>query len=348
MTKDDLAAIKNKLNQFEHTLLRENWANKLLVKKKGQLEIVIPFAATEVNQALGEFIKTDPKLTAIHISQRIASMKVTHKAPLKTIKNIIVVSSAKGGVGKSTTAVNLALALQAQGAKVGMLDADIYGPSLPLMLNAQNKTPVSKDGKMMEPVMAHGLATNSIGYLIADEEAMVWRGPMASKAFSQLLNETNWGELDYLVIDMPPGTGDIQLSLAQQFPVTGAVIITTPQDLALIDAIKGVMMFRRVQLPVIGIVENMSYHICSNCGHHDAIFGEGGARKLAEKQGTELLGELPLATEIRASIDQGMPTVIAEPNSEFAKRYIELAAKTASELYWQGEVLPEQIAINIG
>ena len=194
------------------------------------------------------------------------------------MKNIIAVSSGKGGVGKSSTAVNLALALAAEGAKVGILDADIYGPSIPTMLGAENQRPTSPDGTHMAPIMSHGLATNSIGYLVTDDNAMVWRGPMASKALMQMLQETLWPDLDYLVLDMPPGTGDIQLTLAQNIPVTGAVVVTTPQDIALIDAKKGIVMFEKVEVPVLGIVENMSMHICSNCGHHEPIFGTGGAR----------------------------------------------------------------------
>ncbi|GAL04886.1 scaffold protein for [4Fe-4S] cluster assembly ApbC MRP-like [Photobacterium aphoticum] len=257
----------------------------------------------------------------------------------------MVVSSAKGGVGKSTTSVNLALGLQAQGAKVGLLDADIYGPSVPMMLGTVDEKPVSADGKMMMPIESCGLYTNSVGYLVPADSATIWRGPMASKALSQIITETWWPDLDYLVIDMPPGTGDIQLTLAQQIPVTGAVVVTTPQDLALADAIKGVSMFHKVDVPVLGVVENMSYHICSQCGHHEPIFGTGGAARMAEEYAVPLLAQLPLHIKIREDIDNGKPTVAASPDSEQAQAYIQLAGAVASRLYWQGTPVTEQITI---
>ena len=260
------------------------------------------------------------------------------------VKNIIAVSSGKGGVGKSSTAVNLALALAAEGAKVGILDADIYGPSIPTMLGAENQRPTSPDGTHMAPIMSRGLATNSIGYLVTDDNAMVWRGPMASKALMQMLQETLWPDLDYLVLDMPPGTGDIQLTLAQNIPVTGAVVVTTPQDIALIDAKKGIVMFEKVEVPVLGIVENMSVHICSNCGHHEPIFGTGGAEKLAEKYHTQLLGQMPLHISLREDLDKGTPTVISRPESKFTAIYRQLADRVAAQLYWQGEVIPGEIS----
>ena len=263
---------------------------------------------------------------------------------MPNVKNIIAVASGKGGVGKSTTAVNLALALAAEGAKVGLLDADIYGPSIPDMLGVEDQRPTSPDGTHMAPIIAHGLATNSIGYLVTEDNAMVWRGPMASKALMQLLNETLWPELDYLVLDMPPGTGDIQLTLAQNVPVTGAVVVTTPQDIALIDARKGIVMFEKVNVPVLGVVENMSMHICSECGHHEAIFGTGGAEKLAQQYHTQLLSQLPLHISLREDLDNGEPTVIRRPESEFTGLYRQLANRVAAQLYWQGEVIPEDIA----
>lgn len=339
--------IIKRLQQFSHPLLPSDWADTLLRIKGGQAQVVVPFASQALCRELQAWLGEQQDLPAIEVKQSIAPLSVAGKTPIVGVKNLLVIFSNKGGVGKSATAVNLALALQQQGAKVGLLDADIYGPSLPTMLGSQAQTPQSQDGKMMEPVMAHGLATNSIGYLVPDAEAMVWRGPMAAKAFSQLVNETHWGGLDYLVVDMPPGTGDIQLSLAQQFPVTAAIVVTTPQDLALIDALKGVVMFNKVKVPVLGVVENMSYHVCSRCGQHEAIFGEGGAATLAKEQGIALLGQIPLASAIRQDIDGGTPTVVASPDSEHAKRYQALAAEVASRLYWQGEEQLEQIAVQL-
>ena len=251
-----------------------------------------------------------------------------------------LMAAADGAIGL----LSLALALAAEGAKVGILDADIYGPSIPTMLGAENQRPTSPDGTHMAPIMSHGLATNSIGYLVTDDNAMVWRGPMASKALMQMLQETLWPDLDYLVLDMPPGTGDIQLTLAQNIPVTGAVVVTTPQDIALIDAKKGIVMFEKVEVPVLGIVENMSVHICSNCGHHEPIFGTGGAEKLAEKYHTQLLGQMPLHISLREDLDKGTPTVISRPESEFTAIYRQLADRVAAQLYWQGEVIPGEIS----
>ena len=278
-----------------------------------------------------------------NIKYNIATLKRanSHHA-INNIKNIIAISSGKGGVGKSSTAVNLALALQKQGAKVGILDADIYGPSIPTMLGTEKEQPLTPDNKHMSAIMAYGLASNSIGYLVDTDGAMVWRGPMASKALLQILQDTLWPELDYLVIDMPPGTGDIQLTLAQNIPVTAAVIVTTPQDIALIDAQKGITMFNKVNIPTIGIIENMSYHICENCGHHEAIFGEDGAKRLAEKYQTKLLGQMPLHRLLRQDLDSGQPTVVSHPDSEFTQLYCNIAAQVASQLYWQGEtILPD-------
>lgn len=256
----------------------------------------------------------------------------------------VVASIAPWNYPLMMAAWKLAPALAAEGAKVGILDADIYGPSIPTMLGAENQRPTSPDGTHMAPIMSHGLATNSIGYLVTDDNAMVWRGPMASKALMQMLQETLWPDLDYLVLDMPPGTGDIQLTLAQNIPVTGAVVVTTPQDIALIDAKKGIVMFEKVEVPVLGIVENMSVHICSNCGHHEPIFGTGGAEKLAEKYHTQLLGQMPLHISLREDLDKGTPTVISRPESEFTAIYRQLADRVAAQLYWQGEVIPGEIS----
>jgi ATP-binding protein involved in chromosome partitioning len=251
--------------------------------------------------------------------------------PLQGIKNIIAVASGKGGVGKSTTAVNLALALQAEGAKVGILDADIYGPSQPRMLGVHGQ-PVSPDGKSLDPMMGHGLQAMSIGFLVEEETPMIWRGPMVTQALEQLLNDTNWKDLDYLVVDLPPGTGDTQLTLAQRIPVSGAVIVTTPQDIALLDARKGLKMFEKVDVPVLGIVENMSVHICSNCGHAEPIFGEGGGERMAKEHNVELLGQLPLDIHIREQADGGTPTVVADPDGQVAIIYREIARKMAARL----------------
>ncbi|MEZ5541635.1 MAG: iron-sulfur cluster carrier protein ApbC [Pseudomonadota bacterium] len=250
---------------------------------------------------------------------------------IEGIKNIIAVASGKGGVGKSTTAVNLALALSAEGAQVGILDADIYGPSQPRMLGVQGK-PESLDGKSLEPMNSYHLQAMSIGFLIDEETPMIWRGPMVTQALQQLLNDTNWKDLDYLVVDLPPGTGDIQLTLAQQVPVSGAVIVTTPQDIALLDARKGLKMFQKVEVPVLGIVENMSIHICSKCGHEEHIFGEGGGVRMAEQNDVDFLGALPLDKRIREETDSGKPTVVAEPDSRIAQIYREIARRTAAKL----------------
>ena len=247
------------------------------------------------------------------------------------VKNIIAVASGKGGVGKSTTAVNLALALAAEGASVGMLDADIYGPSQPTMLGITGR-PESKDGKRLEPMEGHGIQAMSIGFLIDVETPMVWRGPMVTQALEQLLNETNWRDIDYLVVDLPPGTGDIQLTLAQRVPVTGAVIVTTPQDIALMDARKGLKMFEKVNIPILGIVENMSLHICSKCGHEEHMFGEGGGERMSKDYGVELLGALPLDISIREQADSGKPTVVADPDGRVAEIYRQIARRVAVKI----------------
>lgn len=251
------------------------------------------------------------------------------------VKNIIAIASGKGGVGKSTTAVNLAYALMAEGAKVGILDADIYGPSIPTLLGLKNAKPSSEDGKLMSPLMAHGLSAMSIGFLVDEKDATVWRGPMASGAFNQLLNETAWPELDYLLIDMPPGTGDIQLTLAQKVPVAAAVIVTTPQDIALIDAAKGVAMFDKVKVPVLGIIENMSYHVCENCGHKSHIFGEDGGVQMAASKQTQLLGQLPLDINIRQDADFGHSELIENSTGDIACLYRRIARNIAGQLFLQ-------------
>jgi ATP-binding protein involved in chromosome partitioning len=252
---------------------------------------------------------------------------------LKGVKHLICVASGKGGVGKSTTSVNLALALHRRGARVGLLDADIYGPSQPLMLGvAPGTRPRIIDGKSMAPVMAHGIASNSMGYLVDPTTAMAWRAPMIVGAFNQILKDTLWGDLDYLIVDMPPGTGDIQLTLAQQVPVTGAVIVTTPQDVALLDARKGMELFRKVNVPLLGVVENMGTHICSACGHAEAIFGTGGGKMLSSDYDTELLGSLPLDLAIRENTDRGTPIVVALPDGAVAQAYLSLADRVMEKV----------------
>ena len=251
---------------------------------------------------------------------------------LKGVKNLIAVASGKGGVGKSTTAVNLALALAQQGARVGLLDADIYGPSIPQMLGVGGQQPHSPDGKHIEALKGHGIALMSIGFLVDADSPMVWRGPMVTQALEQLLRDTLWGELDYLVVDMPPGTGDIQLTLAQKVPVTGSVIVTTPQDIALLDARKGIRMFEKVGVPILGVVENMSMHICSHCGHAEPIFGEGGGQALGADFNVPLLGQLPLDLRIRQGLDAGQPIVAADPESPISQQYRDIALRVAGEI----------------
>jgi ATP-binding protein involved in chromosome partitioning len=272
------------------------------------------------------------------VETEIVSHAVQHGLkPLPGVRNLIAVASGKGGVGKSTVAVNFALALAAEGAKVGLLDADIYGPSQPRMLGLLGKRPETHDGKTLEPLVAHGIETMSIGFLVDDQQPMAWRGPMVTSALNQLLTQTRWGDLDYLVIDMPPGTGDIQLTLAQRVPVSGAVIVTTPQDIALADARKGLEMFQKVHVPVLGVVENMSLHICSHCGHEERIFGEHGGRNLSEQYGVPLLGSLPLVGRIREETDRGFPTVAADPKSPVARAFTEAALRAAGELAARGK-----------
>jgi ATP-binding protein involved in chromosome partitioning len=268
-----------------------------------------------------------------NVSVNITTKVVAHAVQrgvqlLPRVKNIVAVASGKGGVGKSTTAVNLALALAAEGASVGILDADIYGPSQPMMMGIDGR-PESDDGQTMEPLENYGVQVMSIGFLVAQDEAMIWRGPMATQALEQLLRQTNWKDLDYLIVDMPPGTGDIQLTLSQRVPMTGAVIVTTPQDIALLDAKKGIKMFEKVGVPILGLVENMAVHICSNCGHTEHIFGVDGGKKMAAEYGMSYLGALPLNMQIRLQADNGKPTVVADPDGEVAGIYKAVARQVA-------------------
>jgi ATP-binding protein involved in chromosome partitioning len=291
--------------------------------------------AVELEGALRGFLA--PLLDGVRIDLKLRAEITAHAVqrtlkPLANVKNIVAVASGKGGVGKSTTAANLALAWAAQGARVGLLDADIYGPSQPQMMGLSGRKPQTSDGKRITPLRAHGVEVMSIGFMIDAEQPMVWRGPMVTQALTQLLGETSWGELDYLVVDMPPGTGDIQLTLAQRVPVSGAIIVTTPQDIALLDARKGLKMFEKVEVRVLGVVENMSVHVCSHCGHAEHIFGSGGGARMAEQYGVQLLGELPLDIRIREEADGGSPTVVAEPGSARALAYRQMARRAAARL----------------
>jgi ATP-binding protein involved in chromosome partitioning len=290
---------------------------------KSQIDPIRRMAVAAVRQIAG----------VTNVSANVFQHVVAHSVQrgvklLPNVKNIIAVASGKGGVGKSTTAVNLALALAAEGASVGMLDADIYGPSQPMMLGIQGR-PESKDGKTLEPMEGHGIQASSIGFMIDVDTPMVWRGPMVTQALEQLLRDTNWRELDYLIVDMPPGTGDIHLTLAQKIPVTGAVIVTTPQDIALLDARKGLKMFEKVGIPILGVVENMAIHVCTNCGHKEHVFGQGGGERMAKEYDIEYLGGLPLSMSIRMQADSGKPTVVSDPDGEIAEIYKAIARKVA-------------------
>jgi ATP-binding protein involved in chromosome partitioning len=302
---------------------------------KVALDVVLPYPAKMVLNEIKALVENKIKSVAgVTSAEATVSWKVhAHSVQrgvklIPGVKNIIAVASGKGGVGKSTTAVNLALALAAEGASVGMLDADIYGPSQPTMLGIVGR-PVSDDGQSLEPMIGHGIQAMSIGFLIDVDTPMVWRGPMVTQALEQLLNQTKWKDIDYLVVDLPPGTGDIQLTLAQRVPVTGAVIVTTPQDIALIDARKGLKMFEKVGVPILGVVENMSLHICSKCGNEEPIFGTGGGQKMCSDYGVEFLGGLPLDIRIREETDAGKPTVVAEPESRIAEIYRAIARRVA-------------------
>lgn len=337
------------LKEYQDPYLQKDWVSSKVIKKvalaEGSVNIEMVFGfPCQAYLATAEQIAKE-KVSALEGVSQVnvtASMNIVSHAvqkgvkPLPGVKNIIAVASGKGGVGKSTTAVNLALALAADGASVGMLDADIYGPSQPRMLGVQGH-PESKDGKSLEPVMSYGIQSMSIGYLVEEDTPMIWRGPMITQALEQLLKDTNWSDLDYMVIDLPPGTGDTQLTLAQKIPVSGAVIVTTPQDIALLDARKGLKMFEKVQVPVLGVVENMSIHICSQCGHEEHIFGAGGGTRMAEEEGVDLLGSLPLELSIRENADSGKPSVVAEPDGRVAQMYLDIARRTSAKLSLQSK-----------
>lgn len=346
------------LASFQHPTLQQNLVEMGAVQECMRknttliLTLKMPFAWKSGFIALKKTLST-PLCAALGVTDvcwtlktKIATLKRANKqTPIQNIKNIIAISSGKGGVGKSSTAINLALSLQKEGARVGILDADIYGPSIPTMLGMQDAKILSPDQRHMLPVMAYEMPTQSIGYLINKKNAAVWRGPMASKALLQILTDTLWTDLDYMVVDMPPGTGDIQLTLAQNIPVTAAIIVTTPQDIALIDAEKGLMMFHQIPIPTLGIIENMSYHICSQCHHRDAIFGENGANRLAKEYGVPLLGQIPLHKSLRADLDRGIPTMIANSAGKIAHLYMEMAGKIAAQLYWQGTTINDDIPL---
>ncbi len=339
------SAIREKLSAYTDPYLGQTLGEAKAVRSvasdAGRLavELVLGFPCADYGPELQAALEKHlgPMLGDARLELKLQALIAAHAVqralkPLANVKNVVAVASGKGGVGKSTTAANLALAWAAQGAKVGLLDADIYGPSQPLMMGLSGAKPVSPDGKHMTPLRSHGVEVMSIGFMIDQEQPMAWRGPMVTQALTQLLGDATWGDLDYLVVDMPPGTGDIQLTLAQRVPVSGAVIVTTPQDIALLDARKGLKMFEKVEVRVLGVVENMSMHVCAQCGHVEHVFGSGGGARMAAQYGVQLLGELPLDIRIREDADGGAPTVVAEPDSERARAYFLMARRTAARL----------------
>ena len=339
------SAIRERLNAYAEPYLAQTLGEAKAVMSVTScpdvvgIELALGFPCGDYGAELSAALQAhlQPLLGSARLDLTLRAQITAHAVqrtlkPLSNVKNVVAVASGKGGVGKSTTAANLALAWAAQGAKVGLLDADIYGPSQPLMMGLSGAKPVSADGKHLTPLRAHGVEVMSIGFMIDQEQPMAWRGPMVTQALTQLLGDTLWGELDYLVVDMPPGTGDIQLTLAQRVPVSGAVIVTTPQDIALLDARKGLKMFEKVEVRVLGVVENMSVHICSQCGHEEHVFGSGGGGRMAAQYGVQLLGELPLDIRIREDADGGAPTVVSEPDSARARAYFLMARRTAARL----------------
>lgn len=333
-----------KLEEFVDPYLGRTWGElgARVLSSGNRVSVTLGYPAAgmqaELEERLAQFLGSSNIELEIHFA-------APKGRGFEHVKHIIAVASGKGGVGKSTTAVNLALALDAEGAKVGLLDADIYGPSQGMMLGvAQGKRPVVKDGNLFEPIRAHGLKAMSMSFLVNDDTPMVWRGPMASGALQQILTQTLWEDLDYLIVDMPPGTGDIQLTLSQKVPVSGAVIVTTPQDIALLDAVKGIEMFAKVDIPVLGIIENMSLHRCPECGHVSHLFGEGGGNRVASQLGVPLLAELPLDMSIREQADGGQPTVRAAPDSEISRMYRNAARHMAARL-WNGEAAAPKISM---
>jgi len=304
-----------------------------------RVHVTLGFPVADIAAQLTEFLSgaicsaTGAAAVTVEIAWQVRAHAVQGTlVPMPGVRNVIAIASGKGGVGKSTTAVNLALALTRQGARVGVLDADVYGPSQPKMLSLDGQRPVSKDGKTFEPLEAYGLQTNSVGFLVDQDTPMVWRGPMVTQAFNQLAFSTNWQDLDYLIVDLPPGTGDTQLTLTQRVPLAGVVIITTPQDIALLDARRGLKMFEKVNVRLLGIVENMSVHVCTACGHEDALFGTGGGQHLSDETGVPLLGQLPLDARIQRDADGGAPTVVSDPGGTLAAKYLDIARATAVQL----------------
>jgi len=341
-TRDQIeSAIKQYIDPWlAQDLVSSKCIKDITINDNGNVSIgvVLGFPASgyhsELEAKLKEIVSAVDGVADVDVS--ITTKIESHTAqkgvkPINNVKNIVAIASGKGGVGKSTTAVNLALALAADGATVGILDADIYGPSQPRMLGVSAK-PDSKDGKSLEPLMAHGIQSMSIGYLIEEETPMIWRGPMVTQALEQLLNDTNWQDVDYLIIDLPPGTGDIQLTLAQKVPVSGAVIVTTPQDIALLDARKALKMFEKVDVHVLGVIENMSIHICSECGHEEHIFGQGGGQSMSDQYDVDFIGSLPLDKKIREEVDEGTPSVAIEPDGRIAHIYREIGRRMSAKL----------------
>jgi ATP-binding protein involved in chromosome partitioning len=345
MTEVLVAAVQDAAGRYSDPVMGTDLATAGAVHdvhmdgSRAVVELRLHFPADRYGPELAAAL--EPHLTAIDgvdsasvtVNWDVPVAKVASgREPIAGVRNIVAVASGKGGVGKSTTTANLALALAAEGAKVGIMDADIYGPSQPKMMGLSGRRPTSIDGQRIEPLVAHGIQCMSIGFMVDEDDAMIWRGPMATSALNQLLGQTDWQDLDYLLVDMPPGTGDIQLTLSQQVPVSGAVIVTTPQDIALLDATKGLVMFRKVSIPVLGIIENMSVHVCSNCGHQESIFGEGGGGRLSEKFDVPLLGALPLDRRIREETDDGRPTVAVDPDGAIGMAYLDTARRTSAAL----------------
>jgi ATP-binding protein involved in chromosome partitioning len=340
-------AVKSYTDPYLNQNLYEMKAVKSLQCEGGvvTLKLSMPYACEGIVGGMKQILMTNLEYldgveqVVIESEQNIASTKAPNNVPaLSSVKNIIAVASGKGGVGKSTSAVNLALALSQEGARVGLLDADIYGPSVGMMMGFPDGTrPKTEADKFFVPLEAHGVQAMSMAFLVTDDTPMVWRGPMVSGALQQLLTQTKWDDLDYLIVDMPPGTGDIQLTLSQKVPVSGSVIVTTPQDIALLDCKKGIEMFRKVNIPVLGVLENMSMHICSQCGHHEPLFGDGGGERIAQSYDTVLLGQMPLHQTIREQTDAGTPTVVAEPDSEVALMYRDIARKVSAQMAEQSK-----------
>ncbi len=350
MTELSKSQVETALSEYIDPYLQKDLVSAKVVKdiqiedNNVTVNLKLGFPSKGYNDALTKQLTTKiGSLDGVEtVNIKIDNQIVSHAAqkgvdPIKGVKNIIAVASGKGGVGKSTTAVNLALALSAEGATVGILDADIYGPSQPRMLGLSKQQPESSDGTSLEPVMNYDIQSMSIGYLVDEDSPMIWRGPMVTQALEQLLKDTKWREIDYLVVDLPPGTGDTQLTLAQKIPVSGAVIITTPQDIALLDARKGLKMFEKVSVPVLGVIENMSIHICSECGHEEPIFGQGGGLRMAEETQVDFLGALPLDISIRKNADDGHPTVVSEPDGRIAQIYREIARRVSAKLSLQAK-----------